>query len=51
MKLLRYGPKGGEKPGLLAADGSIRSLVGVVPDIAARCCRRTGCASWPASTR
>ena len=34
MKLLRYGPKGGEKPGLLAADGTIRSLVGVVPDIA-----------------
>ena len=34
MKLLRYGPKGQEKPGLLAADGSIRSLVGLVDDIA-----------------
>ena len=34
MKLLRYGPAGQEKPGILAADGSIRSLVGVVDDIA-----------------
>ncbi|RCW87019.1 fumarylacetoacetate hydrolase family protein [Paracoccus lutimaris] len=34
MKLLRHGPEGAEKPGLLAADGSIRDLSGVVPDIA-----------------
>ncbi len=34
MKLLRYGPKGGEKPGLLDAGGRIRDLSGVVDDIA-----------------
>lgn len=34
MKLLRHGPLGAEKPGLLAADGSIRDLTGIVPDIA-----------------
>ena len=34
MKLLRYGPRGQEKPGLLDAQGRIRSLEGVVPDIA-----------------
>ncbi len=34
MKLLRYGPPGQEKPGLLAQDGSIRDLSGIVPDIA-----------------
>jgi ureidoglycolate lyase len=33
MKLLRYGPKGQEKPGMLDADGRIRSLAAVVPDI------------------
>ncbi|HAF81154.1 MAG TPA: 2-hydroxyhepta-2,4-diene-1,7-dioate isomerase, partial [Brevundimonas sp.] len=33
MKLLRYGPRGQEKPGLLDADGRIRDLSGVVPDI------------------
>lgn len=34
MKLLRHGPTGSEKPGLLAADGTIRDLSGVVTDIA-----------------
>lgn len=34
MKLLRYGPAGREKPGILAADGSLRDLSGVVADIA-----------------
>ena len=34
MKLLRYGPKGQEKPGLLDGEGRIRSLAGVVEDIA-----------------
>jgi ureidoglycolate lyase len=34
MKLLRYGPPGQEKPGLVDADGQIRSLVGAVDDIA-----------------
>ncbi len=33
MKLLRYGPKGQEKPGMLDAQGRIRDLSGVVPDI------------------
>lgn len=33
MKLLRYGPKGREKPGLLDADGNIRDLSGVIADI------------------
>ncbi|WJF91797.1 ureidoglycolate lyase [Paraburkholderia bonniea] len=34
MKLLRYGPQGQEKPGLLDAQGRIRDLSGVVADIA-----------------
>ncbi len=34
MKLLRYGPKGQEKPGLLDADGQLRDLSAHVPDIA-----------------
>ncbi|MDQ3347201.1 MAG: fumarylacetoacetate hydrolase family protein [Acidobacteriota bacterium] len=34
MKLLRYGPPGKEAPGLLDADGVIRDLSGIVPDIA-----------------
>ncbi|RHW17467.1 FAA hydrolase family protein [Sphingomonas gilva] len=33
MKLCRYGPAGQEKPGLIDADGAIRDLSGVVPDI------------------
>lgn len=33
MKLLRYGPKGMEKPGLLDADGRIRDLSGQIADI------------------
>jgi 2-keto-4-pentenoate hydratase/2-oxohepta-3-ene-1,7-dioic acid hydratase in catechol pathway len=34
MKLLRYGPPGQEKPGLLDTTGKIRDLSGVVRDIA-----------------
>ena len=34
MKLLRFGPRGHEKPGLLDATGTIRDLSGVVDDIA-----------------
>ncbi len=34
MKLIRYGKSGEENPGLLAADGHIRSLAGIVEDIA-----------------
>lgn len=33
MKLLRVGAKGAEKPAILADDGSIRDLSGVVTDI------------------
>ncbi len=33
MKLLRFGPLGQEKPGLLADDGTMRDLSGVVADI------------------
>lgn len=34
MKLLRYGPRNVEKPGLLHADGTIRDLSGIIPDLA-----------------
>jgi 2,4-diketo-3-deoxy-L-fuconate hydrolase len=44
MKLLRYGPKGSEKPGLLDADGAIRDLSGHVADI-------TGAELSPASLK
>lgn len=33
MKLLRYGPKGQEKPGVLDADGRVRDLSGLIPDL------------------
>ena len=33
MKLLRYGPAGQEKPGILDAAGAIRDLSGIIPDI------------------
>ena len=34
MKLLRYGPAGQEKPGVLDAQGQVRDLSGVIPDLA-----------------
>ncbi|MDJ0962213.1 MAG: fumarylacetoacetate hydrolase family protein, partial [Acidimicrobiia bacterium] len=34
MKLVRYGPARSETPGMIDADGRLRSLAGVVPDIA-----------------
>jgi 2,4-diketo-3-deoxy-L-fuconate hydrolase len=34
MKLLRYGPLGQERPGLLDAAGAIRDLTGVIDDVA-----------------
>ncbi len=34
MKLVRFGPPGQEKPGLVDKDGTIRDLSGVIPDIA-----------------
>jgi len=33
MKLVRFGPRGSEKPGLVAADGRLRDLSGQVADI------------------
>jgi len=42
MKLLRYGPPGAEKPGMLDASGTIRDLSGVMADI-------TGAVLSPAS--
>jgi 2-keto-4-pentenoate hydratase/2-oxohepta-3-ene-1,7-dioic acid hydratase in catechol pathway len=34
MKLLRYGPPGAERPGILDREGRIRDLSGVIPDVA-----------------
>ncbi|WP_170405164.1 fumarylacetoacetate hydrolase family protein [Ruegeria arenilitoris] len=34
MKLLRYGPVGAEKPGVLDGNGNIRDLSGVIDDVA-----------------
>ena len=34
MKLLRYGPKGQEKPGMLDTEGRIRDLSGAIADLA-----------------
>ncbi|WP_404336949.1 fumarylacetoacetate hydrolase family protein [Sphingomonas sp. MMS12-HWE2-04] len=42
MKLLRYGPTGSERPGLLDTQGRIRDLSAIVPDI-------TGAALSPAN--
>ena len=33
MKLVRHGPAGAEKPGLIDASGALRDLSGVVADI------------------
>jgi 2-keto-4-pentenoate hydratase/2-oxohepta-3-ene-1,7-dioic acid hydratase in catechol pathway len=44
MKLLRHGAAGAEKPGMLAADGSIRDLSGLVPDIGGAVLSDTGLA-------
>lgn len=48
MKLLRYGEKGSEKPGLLDADNQIRDLSGHVPDIAAQALSPQGLAKLAA---
>ncbi len=34
MKLLRYGPKGRERPGLLDPEGRVRDLTGLIDDVA-----------------
>ncbi|MGZ3233769.1 MAG: hypothetical protein ACXWCO_04120 [Caldimonas sp.] len=33
MKLVRYGNPGNEKPGLVDAEGTLRDLSAIVPDI------------------
>ncbi|MGH8386363.1 MAG: ureidoglycolate lyase [Pseudomonas sp.] len=45
MKLLRYGEKGSEKPGLLDADNQVRDLSGHVEDIAGQVLSPTGLAA------
>lgn len=40
MKLLRFGPKGQEKPGLLDANGVVRDLSGLLPDLTSACLGR-----------
>ncbi|MEH3145919.1 MAG: fumarylacetoacetate hydrolase family protein [Methylobacterium frigidaeris] len=45
MKLLRYGPAGREKPGLLDGQGRIRDLSGHLPDIDPRCLGADGLAA------
>ncbi len=45
MKLLRYGPPGAEKPGLLDSDGHVRDLSGVVADISGDVLRPEGLAA------
>jgi 2-keto-4-pentenoate hydratase/2-oxohepta-3-ene-1,7-dioic acid hydratase in catechol pathway len=37
MKLLRYGPPGEEKPALLASDGTVRDLSGIIQDVDGAC--------------
>ncbi len=44
MKLLRYGPDGQEKPGMLDASGTIRDLSGVIPDLAGEALSAAGLA-------
>lgn len=44
MKLLRFGPKGQEKPGIVDADGRVRDLSSVVDDIAGESLSDTGLA-------
>ncbi len=45
MKLLRYGPRGQEKPALLDADGGVRDLSGVIDSIDARTLEPAGLAA------
>lgn len=42
MKLLRHGEKGAERPGMLDADGRVRDLSGLVPDIGGPVLGRAG---------
>ena len=44
MKLVRFGAAGAEKPGMIDADGKVRDLSGIVPDIAGAALGRDGLA-------
>jgi 2,4-diketo-3-deoxy-L-fuconate hydrolase len=44
MKLMRYGPKGQEKPAIVDADGKVRDLSGVIKDITAETLSAAGLA-------
>lgn len=48
MKLLRYGPAGSEKPGLMHSDGTIRDLSAQVSDIAGNTLTPSGLAALAA---
>ncbi len=48
MKLMRYGAKGAEKPALIDADGAVRDLSGVLPDITAAILGKDGLATLAA---
>ena len=48
MKLMRYGAKGAEKPALIDADGAVRDLSGVLPDITAATLGKNGLAALAA---
>lgn len=48
MKLMRYGAKGAEKPALIDADGAVRDLSGVLPDITAATLGKDGLATLAA---
>lgn len=48
MKLLRYGPAGSEKPGLMHSDGTIRNLSAQVSDIAGNTLTPSGLAALAA---
>ena len=48
MKLMRHGAKGSEKPALIDADGKVRDLSGVLPDINAAILGRDGLATLAA---
>jgi 2-keto-4-pentenoate hydratase/2-oxohepta-3-ene-1,7-dioic acid hydratase in catechol pathway len=45
MKLVRFGPAGREKPGIIDADGKIRDLSGIVPDLAGETLSPSGLAT------
>ncbi|WP_106418231.1 fumarylacetoacetate hydrolase family protein [Salinicola tamaricis] len=48
MKLLRHGPKGQEKPGIVDADGRVRDLSGEIDDIAGEVLSAAGLAKLAA---